>query len=78
MNVSSFVVALALLAEASPPGTPVASWTDKEVLIAIGSVLGALIPVVLFILNFITRCRFVSTSGRHGITTVSSVAEPGR
>jgi len=31
-----------------------ATWTDKEVLIAIGSVLAAVIPVVLFIVRYLT------------------------
>jgi cellulose biosynthesis protein BcsQ len=37
-----------ILASAEP------TWTDKEVLVAVGSVLGAMIPVVLFIVRFTT------------------------
>jgi cellulose biosynthesis protein BcsQ len=35
------------------PPTP--TWTDKEVLVAIGSVVGALIPVILFLIRLATR-----------------------
>jgi cellulose biosynthesis protein BcsQ len=40
---------LAPLLFADGPGQPVPTWTDKEVLIAVGSALGAAAPVLLFV-----------------------------
>lgn len=58
MSVTLLGSSLLVLAVASPPsqaGLPLPTWTDKEVLIAVGSVVGALIPVVLFIIQFTMR-----------------------
>jgi cellulose biosynthesis protein BcsQ len=51
------LTSLLLLAEASHTAP---NWTDKEVLIAVGSVVGAMIPIVLFVIKFCLRaaeCR---------------------
>src|SRR4051794_37129555 len=56
MNALFCFGSLYLLGDASGGSQqPTPSWTDKEVLIAIASVVGALIPVVLFVIRFAVR-----------------------
>lgn len=48
-SLAAFLPVHPMLANAVP------TWTDKEVLIAVGSTIAAMIPVVLFIVRFATR-----------------------
>ncbi len=54
MHLPSFL----LFADASP------NWTDKEILIAVGSTIAALIPVCLFVIRLATNSARRKAQGR--------------
>jgi cellulose biosynthesis protein BcsQ len=62
---------------------PTPTWTDKEVLLAVGGTIGALIPVVLFVLKLarshaIGRARRAEAElARHRRPSVTTPPEPG-